>query len=82
MEYSSDSIPTSLETFEVLGIKKFGAYNEDEQYRYFYMTDADNIWGDSLRFSIFSAVFYILYVVNTDNLFVFYRFLRFSTPFI
>ncbi len=60
MEYSSDSIPTSLETFEVLGIKKFGAYNEDEQYRYFYMIDADNIWGDSLRFSIFSAVFYIL----------------------
>ncbi len=59
LEYT-DPVPTSLETYEVLDIKRYGAFNEDDQYRYFFMTEADSIWGDTLRFSIFSAVFYIL----------------------
>ena len=48
--------PVSLETFEIGGQKRYGAYNEDDQYFYLFMTDSDSIWGDSLKFSAFSAV--------------------------
>ena len=52
--------PISMETFEVMGLKRYGAYNTDDQYHYFFMTDTDNVWGDTLKFSIFSALYFIL----------------------
>lgn len=52
--------PVSLETFEIGGQKRYGAYNEDDQYFYLFMTDSDSIWGDSLKFSAFSAVWYLI----------------------
>ncbi len=55
-----DMQPISMETFEIQGKKRYGAFNEDDQYRYYYMMDADYIWGDSLKFAVFSAVYYIL----------------------
>lgn len=58
-------VPISMETFEILGKKQYGAFNEDEQYRYYFMTDADYLWGDTIRFSVFSAVSYLLICMVT-----------------
>ena len=52
--------PVSMETFEVLGQKRYGAYNTDEQFHYFFMTDSDNVWGDTIKYSGFSAIYFIL----------------------
>ena len=52
--------PVSMETFEIAGKKRYGAYNTDEEYSYFFMTDTDNAWDDTLIFSIFSAFYFIL----------------------
>ena len=56
----ADLIPNSLETFEILGVKRYGAFGEDDAFRYFYMMDADYIWGDSIKFAAFSAVSYMI----------------------
>lgn len=56
----ADLHPVSLDTFEVLGIKKYGAFNEDEQYQCFFMTDGNSIWGDSVKFAVFSGVYSLL----------------------
>ncbi|MBR6088948.1 MAG: mechanosensitive ion channel, partial [Anaerolineaceae bacterium] len=53
-------VPVSLETFEILGKKQYGAFNEDEQFRYYFMTDADYLWGDTVHFSVFAAISYML----------------------
>ena len=52
--------PVSMDTYEVSGEKKYGAYNTDERYHYFFMTDTGNAWGDTLKFSLFSAIYFIL----------------------
>lgn len=59
MDYTNLT-PNSLETLEVQGVKRYSAFNEDEQYHYLYMMDADYIWGDSVKFALFSAVYYII----------------------
>lgn len=55
-----DLQPISMETFEIAGLKRYGAYNTDDHYHYFFMTDTDNVWGDTLIFSVFSAIYFIL----------------------
>lgn len=57
---NADLSPISMESFEINGKKHFGAYNEDDSYDYYYMTDADNIWGDSVKFAGFSSLYYLL----------------------
>ncbi len=52
--------PISMDTFEVMGLKRYGAYNSDDKFHYFFMTDTDTVWGDTLKFSVFSALYYIL----------------------
>ncbi len=52
--------PVSMDTYEIAGEKKYGAYNTDEHYHYFFMTDTGNVWGDTLRFSLLSALYFIL----------------------
>ena len=66
--------PVSLETFMIMAKKWYGAYNRDEQFHYFFMTNADSIWGDSLKFALFSAVYFMLvcqlislYVLGTSR---------------
>lgn len=58
LEYTNLT-PISLEAFEVMGAKRFGAFSEDAQYHYFYMTDSEYIWGDSVKFAVFSALYYM-----------------------
>ena len=53
-------VPVSLDSFEILGQKRYGAYNTDEQFHYFFMTETDNVWGDTIKFSLFSAIYFIL----------------------
>ena len=55
----TDLLPVSLEVFELPDGKKYGAYSEDEIYRYFYMTNSDAVRGDAVKFAAFSACFYI-----------------------
>lgn len=50
----------SMETFELLGRKRYGAHDADEQYHYYFMTNSDNIWGDSLKFALLSSLYYLL----------------------
>lgn len=66
--------PVSLETFTVMDGKWYGAYNSDEQYHCFFMTDSKAIWGDTLKFALFSAVYFVfvcqlicLYLLGTSR---------------
>ena len=54
----SDLIPTSLEPFEILKRKTYGAFNENEQYRCYYIMEAEKVWGDTLSYGAASAVAY------------------------
>ncbi len=55
----TDLIPTSLEPFEILKRKTYGAFNENEQYRCYYIMDAEKIWGDTLLYSAAAALAYL-----------------------
>ena len=52
--------PVSLETFMIMSRKWYGAYNSDEQFHCFFMTDSKAIWGDTLKFALFSSAFFML----------------------
>ena len=52
--------PVSLETFEISGIKQYSAYNRDDKYHYFFMTKTDSGWIYTLKFSAFSAIYFLI----------------------
>ncbi len=56
----TDLIPTSLEPFEILKRKTYGAYNENERYRCYYIMEAEKVWGDSISYSAVSAAVYLI----------------------
>jgi len=51
--------PVSLETFTVMEEKWYGAYNSDDKYHCFFMTDSSSIWSGTLKFALISAVYFI-----------------------
>lgn len=57
---TADLIPTSLKTFEIEGIKHFGAFDKDDHYLYFFMTESQLIWGDAVGFALYSAAAFML----------------------
>ncbi len=53
-------IPTSLEPFEIMKRKTYGAFNENEQYRCYYIMEAEKVWGDSVSYGAASAAAYLI----------------------
>ena len=56
----TDLIPTSLEPFEILKRKTYGAFNENELYRCYYIMEAEKIWGDTVEYAAISALAYVI----------------------
>ncbi|MBQ6509096.1 MAG: mechanosensitive ion channel [Flexilinea sp.] len=56
----TDLIPTSLEPFEILKRKTYGAFNENDQYRCYYIMEAEKVWGDTISYGAASAVAYLV----------------------